>query len=81
MSVFQCKVSRAGVKEDGTILINIKDVNGSFDWRWFFAPVSVRKESLATALAAVTTGLQVEAHLDSISEYSYLKGIYLVNFS
>jgi hypothetical protein len=50
---------------------------------WFFAPESVQKEMLATALAAMTTGLRVYVYLDSDSmppaEYTGLQCLYLIS--
>jgi hypothetical protein len=64
-----CDVVRTGPAEDGTIFIRLRDVGGAFPSRWFPAAGPTKREMLATALTAITTGLHVNAFLTSTTEY------------
>lgn len=75
---FRCQVVRAGPNEDGNIGLLLTDVGGSFRDRWFGANPQIRKEVLATALAAVSTGLHVDVMLSSADEFSVVNRCYLL---
>ena len=60
---FTCEVGAAGPAEDGNIYIQLRDVGGAFSLQWYFAVSNERKEMLATALAAITSGFRVAAYL------------------
>jgi len=72
-----CEVMKAGPSEDGTIYIALRDVGGAFSSRWFVAMNPVKKEILATALTAMSTGLTVDTSLSDTAEYSTLNRIYV----
>jgi hypothetical protein len=65
---FTCEVTWVGLAEIGKIWIRLREVGGRFE-RWY-SPVSiVRKEMLATALTAITTGFRVSAALPTTDEW------------
>jgi hypothetical protein len=65
---FDCEVDYVGPADDGVIYIRLREGNGAFD-RWFKACDSHKREMLATAFTAITTGLRVKAALDTTDEY------------
>ncbi len=75
---FICEVGAAGPAEDGTIYIQLRDVGGAFPLHWYYAVSNERKEMLATALAAITSGFRVSAYLVSKDEYSQINRLYIV---
>jgi hypothetical protein len=50
---------------DPVIFINLTDSGGAFTRYWFFAASVAKREMLATALAAISTGYRVSAFVDS----------------
>lgn len=68
-----CEVVRTGPAEDGVVYVMLRDVGGAFPARWFKAEDRIKREMLATALAAMSTGYRVEALLTSVVEYSARK--------
>jgi hypothetical protein len=68
---YLCEVVRTGPAVDSeTMNIRLRELNGKFTGaRWFPAAASVKKEMLATALTAITTGLPVNAYLTSPVQY------------
>jgi hypothetical protein len=75
---FRCQVDGTGPAEDATIYVRLRDVHGAFPARWFKANVQIKREVLATSLAAVTTGFHVDTLLTSSNEYSFIQRMYLV---
>ncbi len=74
---FCCSVRRAGPSENGKIYIQLSDVGGQFTDLWFTAPDLCKKEMLATALAAISTGHTVNTELDDpVQEYTQLHKLY-----
>jgi hypothetical protein len=51
---------------------------GAQDGRWFKAADVVKKEMLATALAAMSTGRHVSALVTSTVEYSTINRLYII---
>ena len=74
---FTCDVRSAGPAEDGTIYISLKDVGGAFPFQWYYAVSNERREMLATALAAITSGFRLTAHLVSKDAYSQINRLYI----
>lgn len=74
---FTCEVGAAGPAEDGTIYVLLKDVGGAFPYQWYYAIVNERKEMLATALAAITSGIKVTVYLVSKDPYSQINRMYI----
>ncbi|OUC15174.1 MAG: hypothetical protein B0A82_08500 [Alkalinema sp. CACIAM 70d] len=77
---FDCAVRRVGPAEDGTIFINLEDLNKAFPARWYPANNTQKTEMLAVALAAITAGLHVHAALTSTDEYyGVINRLYITN--
>ena len=76
---FTCQVGSAGPAENGNIYILLKDVAGAFPFQWYYAVSNERKEMLATALAAITSGFKVSAYLVSKDAYSQISRLYVQN--
>lgn len=77
---YPCEVRRAGPSDEGEIYIWLKSRPGSqnsFD-SWFKAAPSKRREMLATALTAITTGNRVDAYLDSTNQYEIIQRLYII---
>ena len=55
---FNCSVNFACPADDGVIYIHLREEGGQFD-RWYKAYDGMKREMLATALTAITTGLPV----------------------
>jgi hypothetical protein len=75
---FSCRVERAGAADDGRIYLSLTDlgVPPKFGY-WFYAIDAMKREMLATALTAISTGLAVEVALESTDEYSQVNRMYL----
>lgn len=72
----KCYVNRAGPAENGTIYIHLKADDGSFN-HWFQANPGMKKEMLATALAALHKGTSVQTYLSDTIAYSEVRRLYL----
>lgn len=70
---FTCTVTRAGPAEEGTMFIGLK---GPFGVKWFSAHPNVKREMLATALAAMSMGNTVIANLTTTDEYGVINRLY-----
>lgn len=73
---FDCIVNLTGPAEDGTIFIHLREAGGQFD-RWYSATAGMKKEMLATALAALTSGKPVTVNLTSTDEYGVVNRLYV----
>ena len=73
---FDCTVNYACPAEDGVIYIHLHDRAGAFD-SWFKATEVCKREMLATALTAITSGLPVSAALATQDEYGVLERLYV----
>lgn len=66
MPWFHCHVNAAGANADGEIYILLDDTGAAFPARTgFIADRSVKREMLATALTAISTGQTVGAELEA----------------
>ena len=76
---FMCQVIRAGPDYDGHVNIMLTDSADSqvFAQRWFQALDAVKQEMLAVALAALSTGYQVNVNLVSTDQGSQCLNLYL----
>jgi len=74
---YACTALKVGVGETGDVSIFLRERGGaSFgDGRWFLAGPTVRREMLATALAAISTNLRLEAALESTNEFTTLAAL------
>jgi hypothetical protein len=60
-----CQIRRAGLNSsDGRVHLDLKAVDGSFDWNWFLAKQEHNREILAIALAAISSNKNVLVHLN-----------------
>lgn len=73
---FDCVVNYAGPAEDGVIYIHLRDRAGAFD-SWYKATDVCKKEMLATALTAITSGLPVSAALTTQDQYGVCQRLYV----
>ncbi len=73
---FDCFVNLTGPAEDGTIFIHLRETGGKFD-RWYSATAGMKKEMLATALAALTSGKPVTVDLTTTDEYGVVNRLYV----
>jgi hypothetical protein len=73
---FDCTVNYAGPAEDGVIYIHLHERSGVFN-KWFKATEVCKREMLATALTAITSGLPVAAALATQDEYGVLERLYV----
>jgi hypothetical protein len=80
MPSFICEVTSAGPSETGDIAIALRDTKGAFPSRWFSPPPPGRREMLATALTAISTGFRVNASVENTNEYSKIQNLYIVKF-
>lgn len=73
-------VALAGSADDGNVWLLLKGAGGFFDERWFVAPQgSIRKEILATALAAITAGQKVFVDIQDPTENKPINSMYLTH--
>lgn len=80
MPFHRCRVTDAGPNaNDGKVYIGLTYLaEGGFEGRWFYAAESQEREMLATALAAITSGLAVRADLeDGAPQYSRIEKLYI----
>src|SRR6266850_4716857 len=73
---FRCRVTKAGPAEDNKIYIRLAEKQGSWE-RWFSAIDAFKKEMLATALTAISTGNEVDVSLETIDEYGRIMRLYV----
>jgi len=67
-----------GPAEDGTVFIALKSINANPPFNaWFVAVESQRKEMLATALTAISTGNTVSTLLTNSKQYSTINRLYV----
>ena len=74
----RCDVRRTGAAENCVVYVMLRDTGGAFLGRWFKAVDQMKREILATALAAMSTGRPVDALVPSTVEYSDLNRLYIV---
>jgi hypothetical protein len=68
---------QTGPIENGEVWIKLREEGGQFE-RWY-SPVSiVKKEMLAVALTAMTTGFRVAAALTTKDEWGPIERLYIM---
>ena len=72
----ECDVNRAGPAENGIIYIHLRHKDGTFN-HWFEANSNMKKEMLATALAAMNMGARVQARITDTAAYSEIQRLYV----
>lgn len=86
---YTCTVHRAGPANadadtpSPTIYLGLSDRDGAFAKYWFFAANSAKREMLATALTALSTGMRVTAFVDppnaNNTPYTQCHRLYVAN--
>jgi hypothetical protein len=61
-----CEIRRAGVDPGGLAQLDLKAVDGTFDWTWFLSADNLGREVLAVALAAVCSNRRVYAQISEL---------------
>lgn len=74
----KCKINQVGPAEDHETYMMLTDTDGAFADRWFLAHPGHRKETLAVALTAISTGCCVRIGVDSIGELSVINRMHTV---
>jgi len=58
-----CEIRRAGVDPGGLAQLDLKAVDGTFDWTFFLSTDELGREMLAVALAAICSNKRVHAQI------------------
>jgi hypothetical protein len=76
---FMCDVIRAGPDYNGAVNIMLTDKANPpvFAVAWFQALTAVNQQMLAVALAAISTGIQVNVNLVSVDAGSEILNLYI----
>ena len=74
---YTCAVNNVGATQTG-IRVRLTDDGGAFSNTWFEVAPGKDKESMATALTAISTAKKVLVQLNSVAAFSELLGIYIV---
>jgi len=74
---FNFAVNMTGPAEDGNIYIHLRELDHSAFDRWYSAVPGMKREMLATALTAITTGKSCSALLTSTDEYGVINRLYV----
>ena len=81
MDWYKCQVVGAGVGDQvpgGLVYIRLKSLYNQWpDLRWYIAQETCKREMLATALAAMSAGLVVDAVLEKIEDQAPIYRVYL----
>ena len=75
---YTCTIEKAGTGWANHVYIRLSDTGGSFTNVCFTAPDGRKKEMLAIALTAMTTGKSVLVNLSDTSGGSVIYGMYLL---
>jgi hypothetical protein len=68
-----CLIRGAGINSvDGRVHLDLKAVDGSFDWNWFLAKQEHNREILAIALAAITANKNVLIQTEATTPWAEL---------
>ena len=74
-----CLVRRAGISGNGRTILDLRAVDGSFDWNWFLARADMTREMLSIALAAITTEKQINCSIvDASASFSEITAMQLI---
>ena len=71
-----CTMNRAGSAENGIIYIHLRHNDGTFN-HWFKAFPGIKKEILATAIAAMNASANIKVHLEGTEAYSQINRFYV----
>lgn len=73
---FDCNAIWAGPAEEGSMFIRLRERGGAWE-RWYRGFETYKKEMLAVALTAITTGFPVSALLTTSDEYGTINRLYV----
>jgi hypothetical protein len=81
MSEHNCTISRAGIRGDGTAILDLKaDDPNVFGSNWFLSAPEIGREVLAVALTAMTTGKHLECvFADPIGPFTRVESVILLS--
>jgi len=65
-----CEIRRAGVRDDGRVVLDLKSADNTFDWHWFLAKPEISHEILAVALSAIACNKLVYCITEDIVDWS-----------
>ena len=66
-----CQIRRAGINSnDGRVHLDLKAVDGTFDWKWFLGKQENNREILAIALAAMSSNKTVMVQINGTTDWS-----------
>ncbi len=79
MTSYYCTVAWAGVNNNGDVLIGLTEQSVPFA-AWFVAPAAAKKEMLSIALAARSSGCNVQADVSNTVNNSTINFIAMVGW-
>jgi hypothetical protein len=63
-----CDIRRVGVEPDGNAQLDLKAVDGTFDWTFFLSEKNLSREILAVGLSAIASNKRVAVQMgDTVS--------------
>jgi len=78
---YTCTVNMAGAGWGTNCYIKLSHTAATpaFENRWFVPLDSQKKEMLAVALTAMTNNMNVSVYIDSTTQYSIIRAMYLIS--
>ena len=73
-----CLIRRVGINEAGITMLDLQDTKNAFSWRWFLAKKESNRETLAIALAAMTSNKNIEIIVNDTKEYTEIQRIFFL---
>jgi hypothetical protein len=74
----QCDIRMAGVEPEGNAHLELKAVDGTFDWTYFLSEAALSREILAIGLAAMTSNKRVHVQMGDTTKWSRIYRFLLV---
>lgn len=67
-----CEIRRVLLNADtGRVQLDLKATNGEFDWSWFLCKQQANRETLATAIATMTSpDVKVYVYMENIAPFA-----------
>jgi hypothetical protein len=66
-----CEIRRAGISPEGLAQLDLKAVDGAFDWTFFLSADNLGREMLAVGLAAISSNRRVHVQIsDPVASWS-----------
>jgi hypothetical protein len=73
-----CEIRRAGTSPEGLAQLDLKAVDGTFDWRWFLSADNLGREMLAVALAAICSNKRVAVQMADVTDWSRVQRLLVI---